>query len=112
MAVLPTDTVPGLAVAAAEMALAAGHGVTLEADAELAPLAWFFGEDQGRYLVACKPEDAARITETAMATQLAVRKVGETGGDVIRLGHSSVPLADLREAHATGFARMAMQQYQ
>ncbi|HUF87617.1 MAG TPA: phosphoribosylformylglycinamidine synthase subunit PurL, partial [Thermohalobaculum sp.] len=43
----------GLAVAAAEMALAAGTGVALEADPALPAAAWFFGEDQGRYLVAC-----------------------------------------------------------
>ena len=43
----------GLAVAAAEMALAADAGVRLDADPALAAAAWFFGEDQARYLVAC-----------------------------------------------------------
>ena len=46
----------GLALAAAEMALAGGVGVDLQADAALGAAAWFFGEDQGRYLMACAPE--------------------------------------------------------
>ena len=37
----------GLAVAAAEMALAADAGVRIDADPELGAAAWFFGEDQG-----------------------------------------------------------------
>jgi phosphoribosylformylglycinamidine synthase subunit PurL len=33
------------------MALAGGVGVTLEVDPLLSPIGWFFGEDQGRYLL-------------------------------------------------------------
>ena len=34
----------------------AGSGWTLQADEALGAAAWFFGEDQGRYLLACAPE--------------------------------------------------------
>jgi phosphoribosylformylglycinamidine synthase len=94
----------GLAVAAAEMALAAGTGVTIEADDALAPSAWFFGEDQGRYLLACTDSDA--VIAAAGKAGVSARRVGETGGEVVRLGASEVALGDLRAAHEGGFARM------
>lgn len=96
----------GLAVAAAEMALAAGLGVTLEANAGLSPAAWFFGEDQGRYLVTCSPRDAARVAALAAEAGVAARTVGRTGGDRIALGASSLALGALRKAHQGGFARL------
>ncbi|MCH8168822.1 MAG: phosphoribosylformylglycinamidine synthase subunit PurL [Proteobacteria bacterium] len=94
----------GLAVAAAEMALAAGTGVTIEADGALAPSAWFFGEDQGRYLLACTDADA--VIAAAGNAGVSARRVGETGGEAVRLGGSEVALAELRAAHEGGFARM------
>ena len=48
----------GLAVAAAEMALAGDTGVALDVDGSLPPAAWFFGEDQARYLLATSDPDA------------------------------------------------------
>jgi phosphoribosylformylglycinamidine synthase len=98
----------GLAVAAAEMALAADTGVAVEADGALAPSAWFFGEDQGRYLLACT--DAEAVIAVAAEAGVGARRVGETGGEpgyeTVRLGASEVALADLRAAHQGGFARM------
>ncbi|MFQ5567845.1 MAG: AIR synthase-related protein, partial [Paracoccaceae bacterium] len=94
----------GLAVAAAEMALAAGVGVAVKADSALAPAAWFFGEDQGRYLVACADADAA--IAAAAAAGVGARRVGEMGGAAVWLGASSVELSDLRAAYEGGFARM------
>ena len=96
----------GLAVAAAEMALAAGTGVTVEANGELGPDAWFFGEDQGRYLVACDETKAGDIVDMAIAAHVSVRRVGRAGGDAVRLGASSVPLADLSRAHENGFTQL------
>jgi phosphoribosylformylglycinamidine synthase len=94
----------GLAVAAAEMALAAGAGVAIEADGALAPSAWFFGEDQGRYLLACTDPDA--VIAAAAKAGVTARRVGEMGGDSVRLGGSEVTMADLRTAHEGEFARM------
>ncbi|MEM6622228.1 MAG: phosphoribosylformylglycinamidine synthase subunit PurL [Pseudomonadota bacterium] len=96
----------GLAVAAAEMALAGDTGLAIEAHAEMAPDAWFFGEDQGRYLLACQDADADALVDLAIAAPVAVRRVGRTGGEHVRLGAESVPLADLRAAHEGGFAAM------
>ena len=96
----------GLAVAAAEMALAAGTGVAVEPHGELAPDAWFFGEDQGRYLLACRETDASALVDMAIAAHMSVRRVGRTGGDTVRLGASEIGLDRLRAAHETGFARL------
>ncbi|MBK0398942.1 phosphoribosylformylglycinamidine synthase subunit PurL [Limibaculum sp. M0105] len=96
----------GLGVAAAEMALAAGTGVALDAAEGMTPLAWFFGEDQGRYLIAAPEAAVDEITRLAIAAQVPVRRVGMTGGDTVRLGTSEVTLSGLREVHETGFARL------
>ncbi|MEM1299309.1 MAG: phosphoribosylformylglycinamidine synthase subunit PurL, partial [Pseudomonadota bacterium] len=96
----------GLAVAATEMALAAGTGVSLEAHGDLAPDAWFFGEDQGRYLVTCKEEGASALVDMAIAAPMSVRRVGKAGGNTVRLGASEVALTELQGAHEGGFAAM------
>src|SRR5215469_15023242 len=48
----------GLIAAAAEMALASDVGAELKAPDEVPAHAWFFGEDQGRYLVATRAAEA------------------------------------------------------
>jgi phosphoribosylformylglycinamidine synthase len=94
----------GLAVAAAEMALAAGTGATVEADETLTAAEWFFGEDQARYLLGSAEADA--VIAAAGEAGVSARLVGKMGGAAVRLGSSQVALADLRAAHAGGFARM------
>ncbi len=94
----------GLAVAAAEMALAGDTGVTLDANPELEDAAWFFGEDQGRYLLATADPDA--VLAEANTVRVPARKVGQTGGASITLGASKLALTDLRTAHETGFAKL------
>jgi phosphoribosylformylglycinamidine synthase len=94
----------GLAVAAAEMALAGDNGLTLDAPGDLSPAAWFFGEDQGRYLLATT--DAEELLAHARAAKIAARVVGRTGGEAVRLGTSELPLATLREAHEGGLPKL------
>ncbi len=94
----------GLGLAAAEMALAGGTGLTLDADPTLAAAAWFFGEDQARYLLATTDPDA--VIARAQAAAVPTRAVGRTGGDTVRLGTSEVPLATLREAHERALPRL------
>lgn len=91
----------GLAVALAEMALAAGIGARIDPAAlpeDLPPHAWLFGEDQARYLIAA--EDAAAVVEAAREAGVAVAKVGETGGRALMLpGADPISLDELRSAH-------------
>jgi phosphoribosylformylglycinamidine synthase len=96
----------GLALAAAEMALAGATGVTIEADAELHAANWFFGEDQARYLLGCRPEHVDALAARAAAASLPLRVVGSAGGDRVALGDGSVGLAELAERHAGALARL------
>ena len=94
----------GLALAAAEMALAARVGASIDADDALPTPAWFFGEDQARYLLAAP--DPAPILARARAAGTPCRIVGSVGGDRIRLGGRDVPLGTVGAAWDGGFARM------
>jgi phosphoribosylformylglycinamidine synthase len=88
----------GLIAAAAEVALAADVGVTLNATSSENPHFYLFGEDQARYLIATPDPDA--LIGKAGAAGLHAAVVGQAGGDALAsAGLFSVPLATLREAH-------------
>ena len=89
----------GLALAAAEMALAGSVGVEIFADETLPASGWFFGEDQARYLIACPPEDVDRLLARAVDAGVALQVTGSFGGDTIQLGATGVPLAKVRDVH-------------
>ncbi|QBX34212.1 phosphoribosylformylglycinamidine synthase subunit PurL [Paracoccus liaowanqingii] len=91
----------GLALAAFEMAEAAGLGVTLDS----ARIAQLFGEDQARYLVACTPDAAAALTAAAREAGVPVAQVGRFGGDQVTFGGDAAPLAQLSDLYRTAFAR-------
>ncbi|RMD48545.1 MAG: phosphoribosylformylglycinamidine synthase subunit PurL [Alphaproteobacteria bacterium] len=81
----------GLALAAFEMAAAAGTGLALEGG----DTGWWFGEDQGRYLLACPPSEAAHLCAAAEAAGVPARIIGAFGGETLRLGDEEAPLAEL-----------------
>ncbi|MGY6633380.1 MAG: phosphoribosylformylglycinamidine synthase subunit PurL [Alkalilacustris sp.] len=81
----------GLALAAFEMAAAADIGVTLDP----ATLPELFGEDQGRYLVACSFDQAEALMVAGHAAGVPVAHVGRFGGDTVAMGSGVAPLADL-----------------
>ncbi len=94
----------GLAVALAEMAMASGLGAEVEANAEYTAAQWWFGEDQGRYVISVPNTEAlnaqmAKGTRDAETAQIGLRRIGSVGGESI-LG---VAVSDLREAHASFF---------
>jgi phosphoribosylformylglycinamidine synthase len=90
----------GLALAAFEMAEAAGIGVTLES----ADIAQLFGEDQARYLVACTFDQAEALMVAAAQAGVTLAVVGRFGGDTIALGTDKASLADLSALYRTAFA--------
>ena len=96
----------GLAVAAAEMALAGNVGVEIFADAELGAEGWFFGEDQGRYLLACPADDVDRLLVQALDAGVPLRVVGEARGGDLVLGESRVGLEALAAAHGGALERL------
>jgi phosphoribosylformylglycinamidine synthase subunit PurL len=87
----------GLAVALAEMAMAGGIGASVEADGP--EHAFFFGEDQGRYVLTAPPAESAAIAE-AKRLDVPLSRIGVTGGETLRLGGAAaVALAALAEAY-------------
>ncbi len=96
----------GLAVAAVEMGLSAGVGVSVIA-AGSSDAGWFYGEDQARYLLACSRENAEALSALAREAGVPLRKVGGFGGETITLGKISLPLAEVRDAHSGGLLKVA-----
>ncbi|WP_160000256.1 phosphoribosylformylglycinamidine synthase subunit PurL [Roseomonas sp. 18066] len=89
----------GLLVAAAEMAMEGTAGATLAAaPAGIPAHAWFYGEDQGRYLVATA--DALTLLEAARAAGVPAQRIGRSGGgDLVVEGSLAISVSDLRAAH-------------
>ena len=85
----------GLLVAVAEMALAGGLGAALTPEADHA---FWFGEDQSRYLLACW--DAPALLAEAKSAGIPARIIGAAGGDGLTLpGLPPISLYELRHAH-------------
>jgi phosphoribosylformylglycinamidine synthase len=115
----------GLAVAIAEMAMASGIGADLTKAVGGAPPgeppwdwkprdafphpAFWFGEDQARYVVTVRDSDAASVLTRAGNAHIPVRRVGTTGGDALTLpGQRPILVANLRQRHESWFpAHMA-----
>ena len=94
----------GLAIAAADMALAAGLGVTLTGEGA----GWFFGEDQARYLVACDAAKADALIALLAGQDVPAAKVGTVGGDALTLGADVIALTSIREVFDTGLIKVAV----
>jgi len=85
----------GLIVALAEMAMASGIGAVLESHGTLPAHAFWFGEDQARYVVTAK--DAAAIMRRAKAAGVPLSRLGATGGAVLALdGERPLRVDDLK----------------
>ena len=89
----------GLALAAFEMADAAGLGITLDN----ADTAFLFGEDQARYLIACSFDQAEALFVAAGQAGVPIEQVGRFGGDAVTFGASSTPLENLSNVFRTAF---------
>ncbi|MAZ90426.1 MAG: phosphoribosylformylglycinamidine synthase II, partial [Maricaulis sp.] len=90
----------GLACAAADMALASDCGIKLAHEGANPPMHGFlFGEDQSRYLIAARKEDAIAILQDAKADEIPVQVVGLAGGTAISVnGAHPLKLDRLRAA--------------
>ena len=76
----------GVLVALAEMAIASRIGAVLEAPPGVPSHGFWFGEDQGRYVVTAPADAAAAILSAAAMAQVPFRRMGATGGSVLALG--------------------------
>ncbi len=85
----------GLLVALAEMAIASGIGAVVEAPGGVSANAFWFGEDQARYVITAK--DAAVVMERARAAGVPLARLGATGGSVLAIaGERPLPVDDLK----------------
>ncbi|MGX7895381.1 phosphoribosylformylglycinamidine synthase subunit PurL [Tsuneonella sp. HG222] len=94
----------GLAVALAEMAMAGGIGAEVDGHPDYTAAQWWFGEDQGRYVVTVPDTEAlnralAKGTENEDTARVGFRRLGTTGGDAL----FGVKVADLKQAHLSFF---------
>jgi phosphoribosylformylglycinamidine synthase len=89
----------GLLVALAEMAMAGKIGVTLDAAPTDTPAhAFWFGEDQARYVVTATKENAGKIISRAQDVSVIVQRLGVTGGDALKVaGERPLPVATLSD---------------
>jgi phosphoribosylformylglycinamidine synthase len=89
----------GVLVALAEMAMEGDVGIALSDAPRGTPAhAFWFGEDQGRYLVATA--DAAGFLQAARAAGLSAARIGRSGGKALVLpGGESISLERLHAAH-------------
>ncbi|HYM72402.1 MAG TPA: AIR synthase-related protein, partial [Stellaceae bacterium] len=85
----------GLLVALAEMAMAGGIGASVRAPSGAPAHAFWFGEDQGRYVLTTSDPDA--VLARLGAAGVAVRRLGTTGGDSLTVeGTGAISTAELR----------------
>jgi phosphoribosylformylglycinamidine synthase len=93
----------GLLVALAEMAMASGIGAALDV-APFAAHAFWFGEEQARYVLTTAAPAAEAIIARARAAGVPVRRLGTTGGDALTPeGDRPILVAKLREAFESWF---------
>ncbi|SFK57852.1 phosphoribosylformylglycinamidine synthase subunit PurL [Shimia haliotis] len=90
----------GLALAAFEMAEAAGVGVHLDMD----DTPTLFGEDQARYLVACNFDQAEALMINAQQAGIPITSVGRFTGETVKFGSSEATLEELSETFRSSFA--------
>ncbi len=91
----------GLLSAIAELCFAAKSGVELDAKLGDAPAFWF-GEDQGRYVLAAHSEaQLSKLEAAAKAAGLSFTRLGRLNGAELKLGTNALTsLARLSEKHA------------
>jgi phosphoribosylformylglycinamidine synthase subunit PurL len=89
----------GLMVALAEMAMAAGIGARLyAAPIAVQPHAFWFGEDQARYVITVRGADAEPTIARAKAAGVPVRRIGSTAGNALTLpGEAPILLKQLND---------------
>ncbi len=85
----------GLLIALAEMAMASGIGAVVEAPSQPPAHAFWFGEDQARYVVTAKNADA--VAQRAKAAAVPLVRLGTTGGAVLAVaGERPLPVGELK----------------
>jgi len=86
----------GLLIALAEMAMASGLGAKLEASPMPNAQAFWFGEDQARYIVTAPSGRADQVAAHLRAQNVPVNRLGSVSGKALAIaGEPAVAVADL-----------------
>jgi len=95
----------GLAIALAEMAMAGGVGARIDGQSVSgSEHGFYFGEDQGRYVVAAPAEIAAELMAQAQAVKIPVLRLGVTIGAALELpGAEPLAISELKAAFESWF---------
>lgn len=89
----------GLLVALAEMCMPQEIGATLDFPAEN-PVAFAFGEDQGRYILAVEDSKVEAVRQAAKAQNIPCSTLGVSAGEhLIAEGYVNLPIATLKQAN-------------
>ena len=90
----------GLIAALAQMSLLGNRGAVITPPASRAPPNnILFGEDQARYIITCRSDNADAILEAASASNVPAVWIGTTGDTKLAIeGITSITLGDLRKA--------------
>ncbi|MBB5049416.1 phosphoribosylformylglycinamidine synthase [Rhodopseudomonas rhenobacensis] len=95
----------GLLVALAEMAIAGRIGASLDAGPEaIVPHAWWFGEDQARYIVTVPQDELLGVLTKLKAVGVPCLQIGTTAGHTLSIaGERAVDIKALEHAHESWF---------
>jgi phosphoribosylformylglycinamidine synthase len=91
----------GVAVALAEMCMAGGRGARVDLPNTQVPAhAFLFGEDQARYVIACRPEDGFKVLVDAQMAGIPATTIGGVYGKDLNIrGHLTLSVEALRDKH-------------
>jgi len=88
----------GIITALSKMCIKGKKGATLKKPNYLInQFEYLFGEDQGRYLLAC--EDSNALIKAAEISGIPAQLIGHFGGKEIKLGSASIKINDVADAH-------------
>ncbi len=94
----------GLAASLSEMVLRNNIGATILLEGEVATA--LLSETPGRVVVAIKKEDAHALTSIAQKHEIALTKIGVTGGQSLAINDADIALDDLRSAYTDTIPRL------
>ena len=87
-------------MALAEMALASGIGIRLEKQQDMPPHGYWFGEDQGCYVVAIDEQNAHLLLDSAASQKIDVKFLGVAAGrDIVLEGEEPLAVRMVKQAH-------------
>ncbi|MGF7157779.1 phosphoribosylformylglycinamidine synthase subunit PurL [Bartonella heixiaziensis] len=96
----------GLAIALAEMIIKAGKGIKAKLSNQSPEHAELFGEDQGRYLLAVKPETLDSLKKLAQTNAVSLTELGIVAGDALDIdGILKLSVDELTQAYESWFPK-------